>query len=69
MKIISAIVFKLCVKFFQGLSYSGPRCGMYRLSEQTIVFGKYSQSSPNIYSNVHYSHTPATHNNGHYKNR
>ncbi|KAG5892654.1 hypothetical protein JTB14_025448 [Gonioctena quinquepunctata] len=53
--------------------YNNARSGVNRLSDQTVVFGKYSQSSPNVYhSNVqcpsHIQHGP--HNNGHYnKNR
>ncbi|CAG9818420.1 unnamed protein product [Phaedon cochleariae] len=53
--------------------YNNSRCGTNRLSDQTMVFGKYSQSSPNVYhTSLQYSSDiqHGIHNNGHHhKNR
>ncbi|KAJ8917216.1 hypothetical protein NQ315_012708 [Exocentrus adspersus] len=49
-----------------GVRFSNSRNGMNRLGDQTLIFGKYSQSSPNVYpSNVQY--VSNTGQNGNYK--
>ncbi|KAJ8953359.1 hypothetical protein NQ314_007368 [Rhamnusium bicolor] len=56
-----------------GLKYSNSRSGMNRLGDQTILFGKYSHSSPNVFhSNIQYPSNAQhnTHSNGNFnKNR
>nr|XP_023013226.1 poly(A) RNA polymerase gld-2 homolog A-like [Leptinotarsa decemlineata] len=49
--------------------YNTSRCGVNKLNDQNVVFGKYSQSTPNVYhTNVQYTSNiqNGTHNNGHY---